>query len=104
MTHFTLVQHPVNHLYAVYQDGVQVKNPLFTSIEDFEQELKFLGYNEPYTVSIREEQQHYDKARHTSTDSRRHGGRSGDPTTSIYLLILKGDNDNEHLYFINQNC
>ena len=55
MTHFTLVKNPINNLYAVYQDGVQVKNPLFISIEDFEQELKFMGYTKPYTVSVREE-------------------------------------------------
>lgn len=32
-----------NGLYAVYVDGIKVKNAIFASVEDFQAELEVLG-------------------------------------------------------------
>ena len=53
MIKFELVQSQVNKLYAVYENGVRVKGYIFTGIEDFRNELEFLGFNKPYTITIK---------------------------------------------------
>jgi hypothetical protein len=52
MVAFKLKQHPTNKLYAVYENDVRVKGYIFTGVEDFKQELKFLGFSQEYTVNI----------------------------------------------------
>lgn len=52
MTVFTLKQDPFSNFYAVWADGQKVKNDIFSGVEDFEQELKALGYDKPYTIKV----------------------------------------------------
>ena len=53
MITFTLVQSPVNKLYAVYEGGLRVKGYIFTGVEDFKNELEFLGFNKAYTIKVK---------------------------------------------------
>lgn len=55
MTTFELRQNPVNKLYAVFEGGEQVKDYIFTGEQDFKNELEFLGYKKPYSITVQAE-------------------------------------------------
>lgn len=54
MTIFTLKRNPTSGLYAVYENGVKVKNDIFTDAEDFRGELEALEFDKSYEIKVEE--------------------------------------------------
>lgn len=52
MSNFVLRLNKSSGRYEVYENGMKVKNDIFAGVDDFERELKWLGFNQPYTIII----------------------------------------------------
>lgn len=55
MIHFRLIKMPSGY-YRVTENGIQIYNDIFNNETDFRGELKALGFDKPFTISVINEQ------------------------------------------------